>query len=105
MLLSIHERLSLLNMLPREGSVITLRILRDFQHDLAVTEEEKKKIKLKEANGTLTWDDTLETAKEIEVGDTMKELIVAALKARDASKKLTMQQLPLYERFLPPGDS
>lgn len=100
MLLGVSERLGLLNILPKEGNVVTLRILRDFQNELSFTEEEKATIKLVFSDDRITWDDSLVTGKEIDIGDTMKELIVAALKRLDASKRLSMEQLPLYEKFV-----
>ena len=100
MLLGVSERLGLLNILPKEGNAVTLRILRDFQNELSFTEEEKTEINLVFSDNRLTWDASLAKKKEIEVGDTMKELIVTSLKRLDATNHLNIGQLPLYEKFV-----
>lgn len=102
MLLGVRERLVLLNILPKEGNAITLRILKEFQMELSFTEDEKAAISLKDGDGRLTWDEKSATEKEIEVGTTMNEIIVGTLSRMDASKSLTMDHLPLYERFVSP---
>ena len=103
MLFEVQERLALLNCLPREGDAVTLRILRDFQGDLSLTEEEKAAINLVSNTGQVAWDATKAEPKEIEVGDTMMEVIVKVLTGLDKAKKLTMLQLTLYEKFVPPA--
>ena len=103
MLFDVRERIALLNCLPREGDAVTLRILRDFQDELSFTEEEKAAINLASGSGQVAWDTSKAKPKDIEVGDTMKGLIVKVLTDLDKAKKLNMTLLPLYERFVSPG--
>jgi len=96
----IQERLVLLNVLPQQGDAVTLRILRDFQTEVSFTEEEKKAVNLVSSNGQITWNAPDYKPKDIEVGDTMKEIVVGVLKGLNAGKKLTQHSLPLYDRFV-----
>lgn len=104
--LSILERISLLNILPREGSVITLRIMRELQSKLSFTEEELKKYRMKntqspDGRATITWDEdfSLEEA-DIEIGEAVTGIIVKELKKLDSQNKLRMEALSLYEKFV-----
>ena len=54
--LSFVDRFALLQVLPVEGSVMTIRILRDLKDELGFSEEEVKKSKLKEVPGGVHWD-------------------------------------------------
>jgi hypothetical protein len=103
MLFDVQERINLLNILPDTGNAVTLRILRDFQRASSFTEEEMAAIGMVQDDGRVNWDVDKATKKEIEVGDTMKELIVGALNQLNASNRLNMAHLPLYERFVAGG--
>jgi hypothetical protein len=102
---SVSDRLVLLSVLPKQGNAVTLRILRDFEKELSFTEDEIAEFKLKQSGDTTTWDEATAKAKNIDLGDTMSEIIVASLKQMDASKTLTTEHMPLYDRFVSSGES
>lgn len=99
MLFEVQERIALLNCLPAEGNAVTLRIVRDFQGELSFSEEETARIELVHSEQRVNWNTEKAEAKEIEVGVTMQEIIVNALKGLDARNVLHMELLPLYDRF------
>jgi hypothetical protein len=99
MKLDILERLLLLNILPAEGNVVTLRIIQDLKTKLGFTEEEIKKVNLRQEEGRVAWDDTTYVV-EIPVGEKATDIIVAALNKMNGENKLTESHIPLYERFV-----
>lgn len=104
---NVHDRLILINALPQQGTAADLRILRDFQNEASFTDEEKKAVNMVEKDGRLNWSSS--TLKEIEVGETMKRLIVKALtemlQPLEDAGTLPMTHLPLWERFVAAGES
>jgi hypothetical protein len=102
MKLSVYERLLLLNILPKEGDYTTLKILRVLKEDLSFSEEEHKALEFSQESGTsvVHWKTEGETMKEVLIGEKATDIIVGALKALDAKKKLQEEHMPLYERFV-----
>ena len=103
--LDLPERIALLGILPHEGSLVTLRVIRELQIKVGFTEEEIKHFGLKDAvkDGTMTinWNPDVATeTKDIEIGEVAKALIVSRLKQLDSQGKLHIGMLPLYEKFV-----
>lgn len=106
MKLTISERVSLLNVLPPQGNVVTLRIVQELRTELGFTEKELKAYKMKntpsEGGGSfITWDeDFAKTTKEIKIGKVANGVIVGALKKLDRQQQLHITMLPLYDKFV-----
>ena len=109
MKLNIPERIALLNILPAEGDAVSLRIVRDLKNALSFSEQEVKRFKLKNTmkpDGTgavVIWDSKFSNiTKDVKVGDVAKSIIVGQLKMLDNTKRLRLELLDLYERFVSP---
>jgi hypothetical protein len=107
MILNINERLIILNILPQEGNILTLRILRKLKENLSFTEEEHKDLKLTvNPNNTISWrtvndeDKPILQEKEFDIGDKASDLIKEALKKLDEDKKLTEGHMSVYDKFI-----
>lgn len=105
MKLKIPERLSLLGILPKEGDILMLRIINDLQTSLGFSEEELKKFKVKyTVSGErmrVKWDEKIvDEGKEIDIGPAARTLIIDTLKRLSDQKKLSLNMLPLYEKFV-----
>ncbi len=104
--LNIAERIALLNILPFEGNIITLRVVRELQSELSFTEDEIKQWKIKntmqpDGRGVVVWDsDFTAKTKDIKIGDTAKGVIVEQLKKLEQQQKLRLEMLDLYEKFV-----
>jgi len=100
--LAVVDRFLLLGILPPEGDITTLRIVRDLRRDLGFSEEELEafKIKLHKDTGQVQWDVTTATSKEVPVGPKAHSLIAEALKKLSKEKKLRADHLDLYDRFV-----
>lgn len=102
MKLKVFERLLLQNILPAEGDILTLRIVRDLRDALSFSEEETAALDIKQEPGTthVKWVAEADIPTEIEVGPVAHGLIRDRLIALNNDKKLTLEHLPLYERFV-----
>jgi hypothetical protein len=100
MLLGVKERFVLQRVLPVEGNLITLRIVRDLQRELGFSEEELAKIGFVTEGAQTTWNVDGDIAKDVPIGEVAKGVIVDALKELETSKRLPMDCLDVYEKFV-----
>jgi len=99
MKLSVMERIHLLSLLPKEGNLVTLKIVRNLQNDLGFSEKENKETGLTiNKDNRYEWKKDIQ--KEVDIGDTAKQVIKDMFEELDKNKKLNMQTLELYERFV-----
>jgi len=99
--LSVLERLMVLKVLPKEGNFAALKILTNLRLSLSFTEEEIKEwgIVSDVAGGRTTWN--VEGVAEIPIGEKATDIIVMALKKLDHEKKLAVEDMGIYEKFIP----
>jgi len=102
MKLKVFERLVLLNILPKEGNFVTLKIVRKLQGDLSFNEKEIKELKITidPEKGNATWDASKDKEKDVEIGRETKKIITEALEELDKDKKLTQEHFTLFEKFV-----
>lgn len=100
MTLSVVERLAILSILPKEGSITTLRIIRDLQKELSFTEEEYDRLQMTFApDGRYEWKQQFDTGKDIEIGPVASGLIRKGFEAISDTESMNILYLPIYERF------
>ena len=100
MKLNVKERLLLLGILPKENNFVTLKIVRKLQENLSFNEDEIKLLEFKTNENQVTWNQSVEQEKEIEIGEKATDIIADALKELDKNKKLTNDHFDLYEKFV-----
>jgi len=106
MKLKTAERLNLLSILPAEADFATLKIKRDLEADLSLTEKENKDWEVnmvagKNGIGFYNWNDKGKNALvEVKIGEKAMDMIVDALKKLNKEKKLTDNLFEIYERFV-----
>lgn len=100
MKLHVLERITLLKILPKEGSFATFKILIELKSVLSFTEKEYKEFGIKEDSitNTIGWKSSKE--KEILIGEKGKEIICNALKELDETEKLDATTFSLYTKFV-----
>lgn len=104
--LTVKERIVLLNLVPKEGDFKTLKQIRKFREELGFDEDENLLLNFKPgAEGTITWTEPdAENGnlyrKDIQIVDSIMELIVDALVQADKGKKLNNDTYDLYEKFV-----
>ncbi len=98
--LSTSDRLALLDILPKEGDYLTLKILRKLRESLSFNEEEHKALRFENEGDIVKWHEQGDKLKDIVIGEKAIDLIVEALKKRDRAKTLTDAHLTVYEKFI-----
>lgn len=104
--LNVPERLNLLSILPQQGNLATLRILRDLREKLSLTEEEHKEFGITseqhEGSVTFKWTngDAALTPREFQFQPKALSIIVEALRNLDSQKQLRTEHISLYEAFV-----
>jgi len=99
--LSVLDRLVLLKNLPKEGDYATLKILTNLRLSLSFAEEETKtwEIVSDPTTGRTTW--KTDGVTDIPIGEKATDIIVEALKKLNRDKKLTVEDMGAYEKFIP----
>ena len=100
MKLSVADRLIILSVLPQEGDITTLKILRQLKTDLSFSEEEHKLLKFRQEEDKLFFEENIVTDKEIELGEKATDIIANAFKELNNRKRLREEHIPLYEKFV-----
>ena len=106
MKLTVKDRIVILGLLPKEGDFKTLKQLREFREDLSFTDIENGSLNFKQTDGVINWDEVDKDKPmtvEIDVSDSMFEVVSTALKGLDEKKGLNMDLFSLYERFVEPN--
>ena len=99
--LSVFERITLLNILPKQRNFATLIILRKLREDLSFDEAENKALDFQiKKNGLVKWRTEADKPKEVEMGEKAFEIIVETLKRLDERELLTDQHYSLYCKFI-----
>ena len=99
MKLSVGGRLILLGVIPQQGDFTTLKIVRNMRDDLSFSEEEHKKLEFRQEGEMTYWKEGLED-KEINFGEKATDIIVDAFKKLNDQKKLRIEHMELYEKFV-----
>ena len=97
-----RDRFVLLNILPPEGDIATIKIVHRLRQDLAPTEKEFKDYKITQNEGQVQWDDAIEKKRgpqEKNIGPKAFVMIEEAFEKLNKEKKLTEGHLDTYIRF------
>ncbi len=101
MILNILDRLQLLNgIMPKEGNIVTLRVILEAKQALGLTSEEIEGWGVKDSESGVVWDVSKDTDRDIEISPVAASLIRTSLKELDGSERLTPAHVSLWERFV-----
>ena len=98
MKLNVLERITLLQVLPTEGSYITFQILISLKKSLSFTEKEIKDFSINEKEGRVTWKKSVD--KDVEIGEKAIDIIKTSLEKLDKDGKINEHNITLYEKFI-----
>jgi len=99
MKLNVLERLLLLGLLPAEGDLTTIRIVRQLREELSFNEQEHAALQFTQNDKNLNWKDGVVDDKEFEFGAKAHGVIVDTLNKLQESKKVTEQHISLFDKF------
>lgn len=106
MLLSVRERLGLLELLPREENYAALKELRKAREIIALTPDEIQEFNYVETPAgsggrvSITWDTEAEKDSDIPISEYVTNIIKSTLTQLNQDKKLSDQTYNLYEKFV-----
>lgn len=100
MRLAVKERLMLLDVLPTEGDVTTLLVVREAQEALGFDAEEFSTLEFRNEAGRMFWNEQKAEDKEIDLTDAARDIIVQQLRSMNDRRVLNLDLLPLYQRFV-----
>jgi len=98
MKLSVKDRLGILSILPREGGMVTLRVVKDLRDKLPLTQEEIKAWGFKD--GTLLTKEQEEKEAEIEITLKEEEVIVAKMTELERTQRLPIALMDLWVKLV-----
>ena len=100
MKLNVLERLTLLQILPKESNFATLMIVKNLTSSLGLSEADYKEFEVKQEESQIIWNQKGNEEREIKIGEKATDIIIESLKKLDEEKKLTEQHFSLYEKFV-----
>ena len=104
--LTIGERFMLLNMLPVQGDIATIKIVRNLREELSFSEKEHQEYKIQSTpdgsrRALFTWDPSKSSAaKDVEIVGVGRKLIIDALQRMETEKSLTESHVSLWDKFM-----
>ena len=97
--LNVGERLILCSILPKEGSFVTLKVIRGLINKLGLSAQELKEYDVKEENGLARWNSKGLEYKDFDFEEVEYDMIKKQLKELDSQNKLTNETVSLFEKF------
>jgi hypothetical protein len=100
--LNVDERLLLTMILPREGDITTIKIVRELREALSFSEEEHAlfEISYNKEQSRVEWNKGKAVPVDIPLGAKAMSVVVEALEKLDKDKKLSEQHISLYDKFM-----
>jgi hypothetical protein len=92
-----------LSILPAETNYATLKIIREAENELGLTESEVKNLGVMTSDKQITWDNEKEKKygdRDFKLSNATTAMIMNALKKKDEENKLTKDLFSLCEKFL-----
>jgi len=101
--LKVKERLLLSVILPNEGNITNLKLLRVLREELSFSEEENKALQFQSNERGMVWSVEGEKtvgSKEVSIGEVATGIIKKVLEKLNTEEKLTNEHIDLYDRFM-----
>ena len=105
MKLTVMERITLMGILPQEGSYVTYKILSNLRQELSFSEKEIRDFEIKEAlvgdtgRMNITWEATKAKEKHFELGLQAISIVKTALDKLEKEGKINAQNVSVYEKY------
>jgi ERCC4-related helicase len=97
---TVLERITLLGVLPASENYVTFKVIGNLKNELSFSDEEIKDFGMKVDGDQVTWNPLKVKEKDVEIGETLNEVITKELKKLDTEKKIDDKNASLYEKFV-----
>lgn len=98
--LDLMDRLVLLHVLPKEDSVLTMKVVIDLKNKLGITSAEHEEFELKQENGKFGWNEKASLPKVFDVSGAEKSVLSDAFKKLDKDKKITEEMVQTFDKIM-----
>lgn len=98
---NVRDRILLLSALPQQGDILALRAARKLREDLSFSDQELTDFQIIQTGPSFGWDRSKEQPKDIEIGNSARDMIVKALTVLSESGQLSNDHLDLCDAFIP----
>lgn len=93
--LSIGDRITLLNLLPNEGDLVTITVTRDIANKLNFNQDEIQKCELKFEKNSYRWNTEKSFLISVDFTEREKEILKGQVEKLDSEKKINVQNLDI----------
>jgi len=100
MKLGVANRLLLLGLLPEQGNILTLRVVREARQLLEFKADEVNRFEIVQSGPSFRWNQEKAEEVEIALSDAALGIAREAIKKQDAENKLTVVHIPLWEKLV-----
>ena len=98
--LKVMDRVLLRQLLPIQGNIITLKIVKDALDTLDFTKEEIESLNFVQEGQNLKWDSTKDQPKEIVLSSLAIDMIKKELRTLEEQQKLKLEQMNIYDLLM-----
>jgi len=99
MKLNILQRILIFSVLPKEGTLLTMKTLKGLKDKITFSEDEVKEYEIRIEENSYRWNPEKDVEVDFDITDGESELVTAGLKELDSQEKLMEQHLSLFELF------
>jgi hypothetical protein len=101
MKLALMERLVALELLPKEDDWAGMKEIRKAREVLSFTDDELKKFEVSQEGGYVKWNQEGQAyVSDLPLSEWATTKIQMALRQKNAEKKLTERDMPIYQKFI-----
>jgi len=101
---TIPERYALLDLFPQQSNIVILKLLRDFRHEVELSEMEVLEASVQAVGNSVRWDPVAvqrdDMIKDIPLSDAVTTIFHEILKDLNERKQLRWQHVSLYEKIV-----
>ena len=97
--LNIGERMIVLSILPKEGSIVTVRLIRELISKLGASAQDFTEYGMEQKDGAITFNEKGTHPVPFELADSEMEIIRKSLKELDSNNKLIPDMISIWEKF------
>lgn len=93
MKLSIKDRLTLIGLLPQEGTLTEMVEIYDLVRELKLDDEEREEVNYVEDGPAIKWDSEKDQHKNIALSNSQKDIIMKSVDALSSQGKINLGQI------------
>ena len=97
--LNVGERMMVLSVLPKEGSIVTVRLIRELISKLGASAKDFDEYEIKQNDGGITFNEKGTIPIEFSFNEVEVELVRKSLKELDSKDKLVPDMISVWEKF------